>query len=158
MAVIVPDIVLKAVVLHKTFYSSFSGGYQLVHLTSASFIEHVTFIVTFILVYIIVPSTRATFISFCKKLNSKLYLSIALPECFKGVAVIIQIFEQDPLLLFLLSTLVLSMQHVSFYSLTGPRLSSPQLICALAVATIAKTLTRRMFFSPKSVAFMGIIG
>jgi hypothetical protein len=151
------DIILKAIVLHKSFYSPLSASYQTIHLATVSIIEHVMFLIGFSFVFMISSQFRMNFISIFIKLNRKMYLSLVLPEYFKGVAIILQIFDQDPYLLTILQFLILSIQQVSFQTVVTTKITPVQIVIGLAVGTIFKILTRKIFFKLTDIITLGVI-
>ena len=120
------------------------------------------FIASFLFFFYITPQTKTAISSIPYRLvksqfHRKLYLSIALPECFKCVSMMLQLFDNDPFLLTLITLLILSMQHVSFQTITNSKIPTIHIYAGLIFATLIKIMIRRMLLNENDIFLLGII-
>jgi hypothetical protein len=165
------DMVFKVIVLHKTIYhpllmlvttSVSTSLYLILHLILLSITEHLMFLLSFLFFFFITPQTKSAILTFPYRLtkdqfNRKLYISIALPECFKCMSMVLQLFDNDPFLLTLLTLLILSMQHVSFQTITNGKIPSIHIYAGLIFAMLIKLMIRRIFLNENDIFLLGII-
>lgn len=162
---------LKVLVLHKTTYlpfvtlslpSNLALIYLALHLVIVSASEHAMFVAAFLFFFLVVPHTKSAIMTSIHGLSKtqsyrKLYTSIALPEYFKTVSILLQLFDHDPFLLTLLTLLILSMQQLSFQTISNNKIFSNHIFAGLAFATLIKLLTRRIFLNENDIFFLGVI-
>ena len=163
--------ILKVLVLHKTAYlslvtlsstSNFALVYSALHLIVVSVTEHLMFVLSFVYFFMVIPQAKSAIMSSIHGTSSnqsyrKLYTSIALPEFFKTVSILLQLFDHDPFLLTLLTLLILSMQQLSFQIISNNKIFSNHIYAGLVFATLVKLLTRRIFLNQSDILLLGVI-
>jgi hypothetical protein len=148
--------VLKYVVLRNTAYKTFNGG-TIFHLLGVSLLEQLTLLtVASVLVYC--SASVKTKLAQHKHNNiyTKLYLSLIFPELLRIFAIVIQVFDTEPVLLLLFASLILSIQFLTFHCLTNIRMS--QLAACVVAVIVLKVATNYAIYSLSDLYLLGIIG
>ncbi len=106
--------------------SSYNSPIELVlRLLFSCVLEQIVYLLIFSIVFVLFPSTRHSFLQLMEKIPNKILLSLLLPQLVKAVAIVIQIFDSDPSLLFILGLFMTSMQCYSFHCLINSYLVLP---------------------------------
>ena len=90
-----------------------------------------------------------------KKFKRKIYVALAFPEIFKVAAVLLQIFDNEPTLLFLIGLLILSIQQTSLGSVTS--ILTPKLNVIIFIAVLLRLLVRSCFHRIFDVWLLGVV-
>lgn len=90
-----------------------------------------------------------------KKFKRKVYLALAFPEIFKVAAVLLQIFDNEPTLLFLIGLLIVSIQQISLESVTS--ISTHKLNLIIFVAVFLRFTIRSLFHHITDIWLLGMV-
>lgn len=154
------------ILIPKNYYQV----YEILQVCLSVIIEHIIFISTiFILLKLTVLSNLFTSNSY--KLLVLLYLSLTLPELFKLIAIILQTWDTDPFLLFLVSILIISIQYHAFsiillnYYSNLPSFNrmilsyfSWKVILCFTLSYVMKLIFRRLvYYNIHDIYYLGIL-
>jgi len=152
--VIFANVILKAIVLNSSRIHKLSGFTELLYLIMLCILEHSIFILIMFGILLIKPIPKL--ISTSKiNMNKLIYLSIAFPEILKLAICILQIFETEPIVLFLCGGLITSIQYISLQS--SSNLQSNRILCGIITALILRFYLRTFFFNFSEIWTLGII-
>jgi hypothetical protein len=152
--VIFANVILKAIVLNSSRKHKLSGLTELFYLIILCILEHSIFILIMFGVLLIKPIPKLNITSKIN-MNKLIYLSIAFPEILKLAICILQIFETEPIVLFLCGGLITSIQYISLQSASN--LQSNRILCGITTALILRFYIRTFFFSLSEIWTLGII-
>lgn len=152
--VIFANVTLKAIVLNSSRIHKLSGFTELFYLIILCILEHSIFILIMFGLLHIKPTPKLHITSKIN-MNKLIYLSIAFPEILKLAICILQIFETEPIVLFLSGGLITSIQYISLQSASN--LQSNRILCGIITALILRFSIRTFFFSLSEIWTLGII-
>lgn len=150
------NVVLKTIVLNtsRLFSHKLSGFMEFLSLMLLCSLEHLTFIMIMFAMLYIKPIPRLNITSKVN-MNRIVYLSIAFPEILKCGTCVLQMFETEPIVLFLCGGLITSIQYISLQSISN--LHSSRILIGTIVALILRVYIRTYFFSLQEIWSLGII-
>jgi len=144
---------LKVSALRDTAYKNINMG-SILHVIGASIADQLILISLAAACLYLTPSARAA-LGRQSRVFIKLYLSLASPELIQGAAIILQIFDTESSMLFLLALLILSIQFLCFQCLTNIR-TIKLVLCAVLVAA-GRIALRYAMYSPSDIWKLGLI-
>lgn len=86
---------------------------------------------------------------------NKVYLSVGFPEILKLVAILLQMFDNEGNLLFLIGLLTLSIQCMAFRCLTN--LGKDKIVLAALMTITIRTLVKYVFYTTQDILRIGVI-
>jgi len=150
------DVALKTIILNtsRLFSHKLSGFMEFLSLILLCTLEHSTFIMIMFAMLYIKPIPRLNQSSKVN-MNRIVYISIAFPEILKYGTCMLQIFETEPIVLFLCGGLITSIQYISLQSVTN--LNSSRILLGTIFALILRVYIRTYFFNLQEIWTLGII-
>lgn len=144
---------LKVSVLWDTAYKNINI-WSVIHVLGASVADQLMLISLAAACLYLTPTARAA-LGRQSRVFIKLYLSLASPELIRGIAIILQIFDNESSMLLLLALLILSIQFLCFQCLTNIR-TIKLVLCAVLVAA-GRIALRYAMYSPSDIWKLGFI-
>jgi hypothetical protein len=90
-----------------------------------------------------------------RKFDTRVYLAMQFPELFKVGVIAMQIFDTEPNLLFLFGLVVLSVQSLSFRTVTN--MSSNNVSVCMTVAVLCRLVVRYGFYTIPQQMLIGLV-
>jgi hypothetical protein len=107
---------LKTIVLHISRGENFFDAREIGFFFAASVLEYAALFVGYLsVIFLKFGNQRQALWTTCK---FRIYLALSFPELLKLVALALQLFDCEPIMLMLLGLLVMSIQHFSMCSVT----------------------------------------
>jgi len=150
------NVALKTIVLNtsRLYSHKLSGLMEFLYLILLCALEHSSQIIIMFAMLYIKPIPKLNIASKVN-MNRIIYLSIAFPEILKCGTCILQLFETEPIVLFLCGGLITSIQYISLQSISN--LHSNRILMGTLIALILRVYIRTYFFSLQEIWALGII-
>lgn len=146
---------LKFIVLHDLVYHSWPPIALILHLLISSLLEHTCFVLVVVFVLFCRADLPIPSNNMYGKYYRRMYFSIAFPEYFKILAILLQVFDSEPELLGLFGAFVLSITCFSVHSFTNKPLM--RIIPVIIGGSLSKLLMKRLWYDSQSIYIQGII-
>ena len=150
---VVSSCALKVSVLRGSVYRELNI-ISIMHVVCASIIDQVILVAFAAVCLYFTPFATAALVK-QNRIWVKLYLSLVSPELIRGFALILQIFDSESSMLFLVGCLILSLQFLCFQCLTNIR-TTKLVVCAVLVV-LSRIAVRYDMYSLPDIWNLGVI-
>lgn len=151
MFIIASNVLLQVIVLHKSHGDQAFESSRILKLSMCSVMEFLACVAGYSVICMFLTTSKPISRAFIKKL----LISLAFPEGLKCVSIVLQLFDCEPNMLFLLGALTLSIQLSSVQSVTN--LPAEKVSIGSALALCFRLLVRSNFLSVSDLWSIGII-
>lgn len=143
---------LKIVLLRNTDYRKLTP-LSIIHVASCSSLEQLALLLSVAAVLSCYPPTRHYVSKHCR-IKSKMYLSLVFPELIRVAAIMLQIFDAEPVLMLLIAAIMFSIQSIAFRCLIT--LQSKHYILGAVIVLSSKLLVKYCFYSFDDIWRLGL--